>query len=76
MGRGWFLAHVVYEVGEGTCIRFWYDPWSGRLPLKDLYPDLFECAADKEDLIFDVLVYPSRSWNLWLNRGGRGAFFF
>ena len=45
--------------GEGNHIRFWHDSWSGRLPLNDLYPDLFECSVDKEALIYDVLVSSS-----------------
>lgn len=36
-----FFKRVVYEMGEGNCILFWNDPWSGHLPLKDLYPALF-----------------------------------
>lgn len=35
--------------------HIWYDPWSGNLPLKDLYLDLFECLSDWENLIYDVL---------------------
>ena len=35
-------------MGEGHHIHFWYDPWSGPITLKDLYPDLFACAISKE----------------------------
>ena len=67
-----FFPHVVFEVGEGNHIRFWHDSWSGRLPLNDLYPDLFECSVDKEALIYDMLVSSShgrvRSWNLQFRR--------
>ena len=58
--------------GEGNHIRFWHDSWSGRLPLNDLFPDLFECSVEKEALIYDVLVSSShgrvRSWNLQFRR--------
>ena len=27
-------------MGEGHRVRFWYKPWCGPIPLKDLYPDL------------------------------------
>ena len=47
---------------------FWHDPWSGPIPLKDLYPDLFACAVSKEAWIFDLVVSNleggNRSWNL------------
>ena len=59
---------MEYAVGEGHRIRFWYDPWSGPIPLKDLYPDLFTCAVSKEAWIFDSVVSNleggNRSWNL------------
>ena len=42
------------------------------LPLKGLYPVLFECSADREVLVSDVLdpqVYGMvRSWNLCFHR--------
>ena len=48
---------MVYEAGEGNRIRFWHDPWSGPTPLKELYPELFECAVVKEVLISDMLIF-------------------
>ena len=57
---------------EGHHICFWYDPWSGSIPLKDLYPDLFACAVSKEawisDLVISNLEGGSRSWNLQFRR--------
>lgn len=43
-------ACVAFKVGEGNQKRFWHDLWAGNLPLKLLYPDLFECSVDKEDI--------------------------
>lgn len=64
--------HVAFEIGEGNRVRLWYDPRSGHLPLKDLYPSLFECSADREVLVSDVLdpqMYGMvRSWNLCFHR--------
>ena len=51
-----FFRQVEYVVGEGHRIHFWYDPWSGPIPLKDLYLDLFACAVSKEAWIFDLVV--------------------
>ena len=63
-----FFRQVEYAVGEGHCIRFWYDPRSGPIPLKDLYPDLFACAVSKETWIYDLVVSNleggNGSWNL------------
>lgn len=63
-----FWGHMAFKEGEGNQIIFWYDLWSGHLFQKDLYPDLFECAVDKEALVADVLDSllnkEVRSWNL------------
>ena len=50
---GWdnVFPHVIFVLGEGNQIQFWYDPWSDCLPLKDIYPDLFDCLVDKDSLV-------------------------
>ena len=71
MGSDSFFQHVAFEVGEGNQIRFWYDLWSGDLPLKDLHPDLFECSKeDKEALVFNMLQFQIkvRCWNLQIHK--------
>ena len=63
-----FFGHVVYVVGEGIRIQFWYDPRSSPFSLKDLYLDLFACVVVQEaqisDLIFTALDGGGRSWIL------------
>ena len=63
-----FFGHVLYVVGEGLCILFWYDLWCGHIPLKDLYPDLFSCALSKDAWISELIIVTSnggsRSWNI------------
>ena len=63
-----FFSHVLYAAGEGIRIRFWHDPWSSPTSLKDLYPEIFACAVDKEARISDMVdTAPDgggRSWNL------------
>ena len=27
----------MFDVGDGTRVRFWHDKWSGHYSLKDLY---------------------------------------
>ena len=65
-GANNFFGHVVYATGEGNRIRFWHDPWSGPIPLKELYPELFACAMVQEALIFDMVIFApdggGRSW--------------
>ena len=59
-------------VGDGSRILFWHDKWTGDVPLKNLYPQLFLCSANKETCISDVLS-PSmgdndRVWSLRFQR--------
>ena len=62
-----FFGHAVYAAGEGNRIRFWHDPWSGPISLKELYPELFACVVDQEALISDMVIFAlnggGRSWN-------------
>ena len=54
-GANSFFGHVVYATGEGIHIRFWYDPWSGPIYLKELHPELFVCVVVQEALISDMI---------------------
>ena len=71
MGSYSFFQHVAFEVGEGNQIRFWYDLWSGDLPLEDLYLDPFESLEeDKEALVSNMLQFQieARCWNLQIHK--------
>ena len=55
-------------VGDGSRILFWHDKWTGDVPLKSLYPQLFLCSANKEVCIPEMLSPPvgdnDRVWSL------------
>jgi hypothetical protein len=48
--RGWdnFKQYVQFEVGDGSRVLFWHDVWCGELPLKILFPALFNIACTEE----------------------------
>ena len=62
-----YVGHVGYVAGEDNRIRFWHDPWSGPIPLKELYPELFACAMVQEALISNMIIFApnggDKSWN-------------
>ena len=61
-----FFGHVVNAAGEGNRIRFWHDPWSGPIPLKELYPELFVYAVVQEALISDMVIFaPNGGGTSW-----------
>jgi hypothetical protein len=70
INSGWvdFVAYVDFEVGIGDRIRFWIDRWCGERPLKDVFPDLYACASNRQATIHSILIRSasgSRSdWNV------------
>ena len=67
---GWlnFVAYVDFEVGIGDRICFWIDRWCGDRPLKDVFPDLYACASNRQATIDSITIRSalgSRSdWNV------------
>ena len=41
--RGWpfFSRHILYDIGDGSRVKFWQDRWCGETSLAVSYPDLF-----------------------------------
>ena len=44
---------LKFEVGDGSQIRFWDDVWCTDGSLRDVYPELFRLARDKEACVAD-----------------------
>uniref|UniRef100_A0A2N9I472 Reverse transcriptase domain-containing protein n=1 Tax=Fagus sylvatica TaxID=28930 RepID=A0A2N9I472_FAGSY len=80
-----FVSFVDYEVGVGDRIRFWFDRWCGDRPLKDVFPDLFVCATNRNATVASLFLQsasgPRSTWNVTFVRnfndwdGGEGGFF-
>ncbi len=51
-----FVACVDFEVGIGDRICFWIDRWCGDRPLKDGFPDLYDCASNRQATIDSILI--------------------
>ena len=70
ISSGWsdFVAYVDFEVDIGDRIRFWIDHWCGDRPLKNVFPDLYACTANRQATIDSILsrsALGSRSnWNV------------
>jgi hypothetical protein len=48
--KGWdaFLAHVRYDVRDGSKVLFRHDVRCGEVPLKTIFPNLFLIASSKD----------------------------
>jgi hypothetical protein len=40
-GVSWFSQNMSRKIGNGLLTRFWYDCWTGILPLNERFPRLF-----------------------------------
>ena len=65
---GWdqFHKHLRFTVGRGDRVRLWHDCWCGDMALKDIFPNLFECASHKDAFMNEVLSWHNGKvvWNV------------
>jgi hypothetical protein len=47
----------MFEIDDGSTIKFWIDTWRGTCCLKEAYPKLFHLARDKDALVMDHMRY-------------------
>jgi hypothetical protein len=62
--KGWslFSSHSRFILGNGSRIRFWDDVWCGEMPLKEVFPGLYDIACDKNSSVAAHLILESRSF--------------
>jgi hypothetical protein len=77
-GRDEFFQRGYFTVGDGQNIRFWEDPWLGKLSLADQYPSLYaivniknkrvaEFWANNPLQITSKRVLRGEHWKAWLD---------
>ena len=50
-----FKRNLKYRVGSGEKVMFWLDNWVGDRPLVVQFPNLVNCALDKEATVSSYL---------------------
>jgi hypothetical protein len=50
-GLGKLCSHTIFEVRNGSKVRFWHDLWCGDMTPKDVFPILFDIAHAKDALV-------------------------
>lgn len=49
------LGKVLYrQLGNGSCVRFWADPWLGHRALKELFPRLYSISLQKNSTVLSM----------------------
>lgn len=62
-----FLELIGFTVGKGNSVRFWWDSWCSKIPLKCIFPHLYRSSCQKFSTVAEV--YTPRAdgsyhWNL------------
>jgi hypothetical protein len=65
-----FSCHTIFEVGDGSKIKFWHDQWCGDVALKEAFSDLFDIACAKDAFVapHKVFLGVSNKWNMTFAR--------
>ena len=50
ISQGWpsFSRHILYDIGDGSRVKFWQDRWCEETSLAVKYPDLFRFCRNKD----------------------------
>ena len=61
ISQGWpsFSRHILYDIGDGSRVKFWQDCWCGETPLVVSYPNLFRFCRNKEASVAELMKSPN-----------------
>ena len=68
ISRGWhsFSRHILYEIGDGSRVKFWQDHSCGETYLAVSYLELFRFCRDQEVSVVEVMKFDNgiRFWDV------------
>ena len=58
ISQGWpsFSRHILYDIGDGSRVKFWQDRWCGETSLAVRYPDLFRFCRNKDASVAALMM--------------------
>ena len=61
ISQGWpsFSCYILYDIGDGSKVKFWQDHWCGETPLVVSYLDLFRFCRNKEASMVELMKSPN-----------------
>ena len=61
ISQGWpsFSHHILYDIGDGSRVKFWQDHWCGETLLVVSYPNLFRFCRNKEAGVAELMKSPN-----------------
>ena len=69
---GWlnFSKLLVYDVGDGTRVKFWKHVWCGDCTLQEAFPKLYCISRSKDSSVAEIMGWSARRfyWNVQFRR--------
>ena len=58
ISQGWlsFSRHILYDIGDGSRVKFWQDQWCGETSLVVRYPNLFRFCRNKDANVTELMM--------------------
>ena len=55
---GWpsLSRHILYDIGDGSRVKFWQDRWCGETSLAIKYPDLFRFCRNNDASVAELMM--------------------
>ena len=62
ISRGWpsISSYILYDVGDGSRVKFWQDYWCGETPLTVHFLELFRFCLDKEASVVELMKFSNQ----------------
>ena len=62
---GWlnFSKFLVYDVGDGTRVKFWKHVWCGDCTLQEAFPKLYHLSRSKDSSVAEVMGWSAGRFN-------------
>ena len=71
--QGWsfFSSQILFDIGDGSRVKFWQDWWCGESSLIDRYPALFRFCRNKEASVAKLMLFANGVlfWDVSFFRG-------
>lgn len=62
LGNSWFLESISCRLGDEAFFRFWDDCWLGPMPLKILFPLLYEVSDSHSVKVANMRLWTDNGW--------------
>ena len=58
ISQGWpsFSRHILYDIDDGSRVKFWQDRWCGETSLAVRYPNLFRFCRNKDASVTELMM--------------------